>query len=130
MLNVSWFQRGTTFRGTISPRVISQARYAAKLRCEYVQAALIPHNVIRLHHFLFDWPLSGEAVFDLFRRPASLQQPLVLSCGRARNANDRVELGLSAGFKQQRNHDDRPALPVGTPGLQPASPKIADTWMR
>ena len=36
-----------------------------ELRLENVERAFVPNDVIRREHFLFDWPLRGEALFDL-----------------------------------------------------------------
>ena len=70
------------------------------------ERSLRPNDKIGAGDFLFDWHLGGDALLDLFRRPAACAEPFVLRGGRAGNANNLVKMGFGARFKQQRNDDD------------------------
>src|SRR5262245_33847810 len=99
---------------------------STKLLFENVERAFVPDDVIRSEHFLFNWPLGAEALFNLLLRPAAFLQAALLRGRGACDANDRVEFGFGAGFEQQRNDHDRVGPPFGAPAGELSSPQLAD----
>ena len=57
-------------------------------------------------NFLFDGQLRGEALPNLFRRPAARGEAFVLRGGRTGNADDFIKMTFRSSFKQKRDDDD------------------------
>ena len=93
------------------------------------ERAVGPDDKIGAGDLLVNGHLGGDALLDLFRRPAPGQQTFALGGGGASGANDLVEMRFGARFKQQWNDDDGERAVFATPGFDLSEPVFADSGM-
>jgi hypothetical protein len=90
------------------------------------EAAFGPDHEIGFGNFLLNGHLSGEALIDLFGRPAARRQPLLLRSGRARHTNRGVKLRFGTGFEQERDHDHAERAALAPPRFDLSMPALAN----
>jgi len=100
------------------------------------ERSLCPDDVIGAGDFFLNGHLGGDALPDLFRRPAARQKPFLPGGVGTGDADDLVEVRFRLRFKQQWNDDKarRKLFPahavasfwLGTPGFNLSEPLFAD----
>ena len=80
-------------------------------------------------NFLFDGQLRGDALPDLFRRPAARGKTFMLRGGGTGDADDFFEMTFRSSLEQKRNDDNGERTIFFAPSFDLRLPAFANAWV-